>query len=251
MTQFKYHAVLTGDIIESSRLSPNQLASVRSALIRAVSVVRGWQRGLVKDRPDFFRGDAWQLLLADPARALRVGIYLRASVLAKGLADTRVSVGFGKVERVSPNRISLSTGEAFTLSGRGLDGMTQYSSMTIEIPESTVPLSEWLPVVGHLCDSLIGQWTQRQAEVICAAIDPSEPDQDEVARALKPAVSKQAVAKALNGADWYALREAVRLFEATPWKTVLSTQNRQTTKKGCLTQNGCRFHCSSDSAPAR
>ena len=234
MTQPKLYAVLTGDIVKSSRLSPRQLESVRSWLTGAVSVVRRWQQGLVKDKPDFFRGDAWQLLLTDPGRALRVGVYLRAAVLANGLADTRVSIGLGRVDTVSPRRISLSVGQAFTLSGHGLDNMTQYSRMTIEIPELAGPLSGWLPVVGHLCDSLMGQWTQRQAEVVCVALDPSEPDQDKIAKALKPPISKQAVAKALNGANWYAIREAVRLFETTPWESILRTQKKATTEKGCL-----------------
>jgi len=234
MTQPKLYAVLTGDIVKSSRLSPRQLESVRSSLTGAVSIVRRWQQGLVKDKPDFFRGDAWQLLLMDPARALRAGVYLRAAVLAMGLADTRVSIGLGGVDKVSRSRVSLSMGQAFTLSGHGLDNMTHYSKMTIEIPNPADPLSGWLPVVGHLCDSLMGQWTKRQAEVVCVALDPSEPDQDEIAKALKPAVSKQAVAKALNGASWYALREAVRLFEATSWNSILRTQNKQTTKNGCL-----------------
>jgi hypothetical protein len=234
MTQPKLYSVLTGDIVKSSRLSPRQLESVRSSLTGAVGVVGRWQQGLVKDKPDFFRGDAWQLLLRDTARALRVGVYLRAAVLAKGLADTRVSIGLGRVDKVSSGRISLSMGEAFTLSGRGLDNMTQYSRMTVAIPEVAGPLSGWMTVVGHLCDSLMGQWTQRQAEVVCVALDPTEPGQDEIAKALKPAISKQAVAKALNGANWYAIREAVRLFETTLWESLLRSENKVTTKKGCL-----------------
>jgi hypothetical protein len=228
-TTLNYHAVLTGDLIKSSRLRPNQLESVRSSLVDSVDVVRSWRRGLVRGRPDFFRGDAWQLLLTDPGMAMRVGIFLRASLLAEGLADSRVSIGLGKVERISARRISLSTGQAFALSGHGLDKMTQYSRMTIEVPNSADPWFRWLPVVGHLCDSLIGQWTSRQAEIVCAAVSPKEPDHERIAAALKPAVSKQAVAKALNGAAWYVIREAVRQFEKTPWETVLRGGRELTT----------------------
>jgi len=42
------------------------------------------------------------------------------------------------------------------------------------------------------------------------------------------------VAKALNGANWYAIREAVRLFETTLWESLLRSENKVTTKKGCL-----------------
>jgi hypothetical protein len=231
MTERKYYAVLTGDIVKSRRLRRTQLESVRASLLNAVDRVKGWKRGLVKGRAEFFRGDAWQLLLGDPAMALRVGVFLRASLLAGGLADSRISIGLGEVEQITSKRVSLSTGQAFTLSGHALDRMTQYSFLTIEIPESVGPLSGWLPVAGHLCDSLIRQWTRRQAEIVCAAVHPKEPDYERVARILKPAITKQAVAKGLGGANWYAIRQAVRLFEKTPWKALLS----QTTKNGCLT----------------
>ena len=231
MTQSKYYAVLTGDIVKSSRLRPSQLESVRASLIKTAETARGWQRGLVTGKPEFFRGDAWQLLLADAAMAMRVGVFLRASLLAKGLADTRIAIGLGEVAKVSSSRISLSTGQAFSLSGQALDRMTQYSNITIEIPRSAGPLSNWLPVVGHLCDSLISQWTSRQAEIVCAALDPREPDHEEVARVLKPTISKQAVAKALSGANWYAVREAMHLFESTSWETVLRPQKPRQPKK--------------------
>lgn len=231
MTQLKYCAVLTGDIIRSSRLRRGQLESVRLSLTGAVDVVRGWKRGLVKGKLEFFRGDTWQLLLADPAMALRAGILLRAALLSGGLADSRIAIGLGKADKISARRVSLSTGQAFVVSGRALDRMTQYSHLTVEIPESSGPLSGWLPVVGHLCDSLIGQWTARQAEIVCVALDPEEPDYQMVARSLRPAISKQAVAKGLNGAGWHAMREAVRLFEKTPWKTVLQLRRGRQPKK--------------------
>jgi hypothetical protein len=222
MTQLRYHAVLTGDIIGSSRLLPRQLKSVRLSLVNAVDVVRRWRRGLVRGKLEFFRGDGWQLLLTDPAMAMRVGVFLRASLLAKGLADSRIAIGLGEGEKTPGAKLALSTGQAFVLSGHALDEMTHYSSMTIEIPESAGPLSDWLPVIGHLCDSLIEQWTRRQAEMVCAAIGPKEPDYEKVAQSLRPAVSKQAVAKGLRGASWYAIREAIHQFEATPWESVLN-----------------------------
>ncbi len=221
MNKHEYFAVLTGDIIKSSLLSKDDLDSLRSTLLNAMDIVKGWMRGLVKGKTEFFRGDAWQLLLTNPALAMRVGIFLRASLLAEGKADSRISIGLGKIKNISRNRVSLATGEAFLLSGRGLDSMTQYSNMTVVIPKSAQALSEWLPVVGHLCDSLIGQWTKRQAEIVCIAIDPREPTHEEIAQSLSPTVSKQAVTKVLNSANWYVIREAIHLFEKTAWESIL------------------------------
>jgi hypothetical protein len=231
VTRSKHYAVLTGDIIHSSRLTPTQLEAVRSSLIGSVNKVRRWKRGLVKGKPEFFRGDAWQLLLADPAMALRVGVFLRASLLARGLADSRVAIGLGEVEEISHERVSLSTGQAFVISGKALDRMTRYSNMTIEIPKTVGPFSAWLPVAGHLCDSLIGQWTTRQAELVRAAVNPKEPGSEKIGQSLKPAVSKQAVAKGLSGANWYVIKEAVHLFEETSWGDLLSLDSSDNQKR--------------------
>ncbi|MEJ2688334.1 MAG: hypothetical protein P8130_00005, partial [Deltaproteobacteria bacterium] len=84
MNNKKYFAVLTGDIIKSRHLSKSDLDAVRSTLLKTMEVVKRWERGLVKGKPEFFRGDAWQLLLSNPASALRAGILLRASLLAQG-----------------------------------------------------------------------------------------------------------------------------------------------------------------------
>jgi len=221
MTHSNYRAVLTGDIVGSSRLTPNQMESVRSLLTEAVGAVKLWKRGLVRGRLEFFRGDGWQLLLADAALAMRVGVFLRASLLAGGIADSRIAIGLGEGEKNASAKVALLTGQAFELSGHGLDEMTRYWRMTVAIPATAGPLSDWLRVIGHLCDALISQWTRRQAEIVCVALNPEEPDYDAVAQLLKPAVSKQAVAKGLRGANWHAVREAIHRFEETPWEAVL------------------------------
>ena len=221
MSQDECYAVLTGDIIKSTALSQSDLEDVRTGVLNTVDEVKGWKRGLVKGKAEFFRGDTWQLLLTSPAMALRVSVFLRASLLAAGKADSRIAVGLGRVEKVSPRRVSLSTGEAFVLSGHGLDGMTQYSRMTILAPKSAGALSEWLPVLGHLCDALISRWTERQAEIVCSAVHPREAKQEDIAETLDPPISRQAVTKALDGADWNAVRASIRQFEATDWSALI------------------------------
>jgi hypothetical protein len=221
MNRQECYAVLTGDIINSTALPRTDLDLVRSSVHQAVDSVKNWRRGLVKGKAEFFRGDSWQLLLRKPEVALRVGVFLRSSLLARGKVDSRISIGLGRVENISPGRVSLSTGEAFVLSGHGLDHLTQYSNMTIEVPKSAGALSEWLPVVGHLCDSLIGEWTERQAEIVCVAVRPSELTHEKIAQQLTPPVSKQAVTKALSGANWHVVRESIHRFEKTAWQSIL------------------------------
>jgi len=220
----EYFAVLTGDIIQSRFLSEADLDRVRDCLLSSVDAVRAWKRGLVEGEAEFFRGDAWQMLLNRPALAMRVAVFLRASLLAEGKADSRISIGLGRAENLSKHRVALSTGEAFVLSGNALDRMTRNSRMAVEVTKSIWPLSEWLPIVAQLCDALINQWTGRQAEIIRIAAIPTGPTHEEIAQKLNPAISKQAVAKALRGANWHAIREAIHQFEETEWESVLQAK---------------------------
>ena len=141
-------AVLTGDLVRSSRLSGRQLDQARASLHAAADEVKRWKRGLVRGAPEFFRGDAWQMLLTEPKWALRVAVFVRASLLGGELGDTRVVIGIGTVDRVNPKRISLSTGQAFTLAGEGLDALTQYFRMSIELPEAASGLATWVSCGG-------------------------------------------------------------------------------------------------------
>lgn len=214
------YAVLTGDLVKSSRLSKKQLTQAREHLEAAAAELNRWKRGLVRGKPDFFRGDAWQVLLSEPKWALRAAVFLRASLLAEGRVDTRIAIGLGAVDEVAGRRISLSSGQAFVLSGQSLDEMTQYYQMTIALPEKAGILGGWVSVTGQLCDALIGHWTSRQAAVVRVALRMDDATHDEIARRLKPRVKRQTVTRALGGASWTALRSALRLFEDTPWRKV-------------------------------
>lgn len=214
-------AVLTGDIIQSSRLSANELEGVRESLRDTVRQIKSWKRGLVKGQLSLFRGDSWQLLLADPAYALRAAVYLRARMIAAGLADTRVAVGIGSVDHLHSRDVTRSTGEAFSLSGSALDDMKDPARLALAVADGLSRPAGLVAVVGQLCDALISEWTQRQAEMVSHAIDPKGLIQEEIARAVEPAISRQQVSKALIGAHWPAIREAI-----TEWECA--------TEKGCI-----------------
>jgi hypothetical protein len=214
-------AVLTGDLVKSRDLSVDQLDRARDTLLSAAAEVNEWKRGLVRGGLDFFRGDAWQMLLSDPKWALRAAVFLRASLLVQDLCDTRLVIGLGTVEKVNPRRISQSVGQAFMLSGQELDRLTKDFRMSIAVPAAEGAVGEWLRAVLKLCDTLIGKWTARQAEIVRIVLQPDEPTHAEVAERLTPSVSKQAVTKALSGADWQGLHVAIKQFENTDWPEVL------------------------------
>lgn len=217
--QPKFYAVLTGDIIKSRKLTPRELEAVRECLARSVEHVRQWKAEVVYREVEFYRGDAWQLLLADPSLALRVAMFLIASVRAQGLTETRVSVGLGTIDLLHESRVALSVGEAFVLSGHGLDRMKK-NILHLDLPTSAGPLMEWIQMAVHLCDAISKQWTVRQAEIITFALAPNTQTHAQIAEKLE--VRQQSVTSSLHAASWKVVEEVIALFERTKWGAVLS-----------------------------
>jgi hypothetical protein len=215
-------AVLTGDIIGSTGLSVEQMSRTRSHVEKAAREFRPKPPRAVCGVPDFFRGDSWQLLLKEPRWALRVALTIQAALLAEVDVRTRISIGVGGADFIDARRISLSTGEAFTLSGRALDAITGYFDLTGAVPVRTGALVRWFPATLHLCSGLVRPWTRRQAEIVSLALLPDNPTHEWIAKALRPRVAKQTVSESLAGAGWRALLEAIRAFEETDWPALLA-----------------------------
>jgi len=95
------------------------------------------------------------------------------------------------VDDLSRSRVSLSTGEAFKLSGHGLDGMSPAAGLAITCPQSAGPIAAWLTLTGQLCDSLISGWTERQAAVVAVSLHPRDSRQDEIAEAASEPYRRQ------------------------------------------------------------
>jgi class 3 adenylate cyclase len=84
-------AILTGDIVNSTRLSPLQEKQLFELLRRFVA----------QHKYEFFRGDSFQIYIDDPRDALQMALVCRS--LAIELTengeryDVRISIGIGKV----------------------------------------------------------------------------------------------------------------------------------------------------------
>lgn len=219
------YAALTGDIVKSSALAPGQLDEVRRVIEQAFEEVDAWQPGLVAAKPDFFRGDSWQMVLADPALALRTAMYVRASLKARKMPDTRIAIGVGEVESLDREQASLSSGSAMTASGKALDKMGAKSRLMIALERADNSEARWIELAIFLVDIMTGHWTSGQAGVVKIALWPRVQTHEEIARRLYPKAKadeiegnkRRNVAKSLSRADWHGLEEALIQFEGFDW----------------------------------
>jgi hypothetical protein len=201
--------VLTGDIIGSTKLAPEEVdAAMRELELASQDFHREWI-GSGEPRFTRFRGDGWQSTGVPPAQALRAALFFRARLSALGRPfDTRISVGIGagSLETEAPD-LAGAAGPAFELSGRGLDRMPHARRFAVawENPPDGAPLIE---AIFALSDEISRQWTPRQAEVFARALGPRRrPNQEELAAVL--GVKQQVIARHLAGGGDWALREGL------------------------------------------
>jgi hypothetical protein len=191
-------AVLTGDLVGSTRFAPE-------AIERAMAVLSS---AAPEGHFTRYRGDGWQAVVAPPARALRAALGLIARLAAEdGLPATRIAIGLGPVESLGTADLSDARGAAFETSGRALDGIGRAARLAIDGTAIT-PLHR---AIVALLDERSTRWTPEQARAIALALAPAEPTQAEIAATL--GISAQAVNYRLAGAGWNALRQAVSAWE--------------------------------------
>lgn len=120
----KEFSVLTGDMVESSKLSSSEVTSAMKALGDGAKAIEVWSTG-----PTYFtqcRGDGWQMYVANADYALRASLVMKAHLRAhqKGLA-TRISIANGREGRPMSSNLNAENSGAFVRSGQLLDAMAR------------------------------------------------------------------------------------------------------------------------------
>lgn len=202
------YAVLTGDIVSSSKLGPERMDAAKALLHRLAREFGETHPDALVGVPDVFRGDSWQICLKFPTLAITAAVFVRAGFKADDL-DTRIGISWGTVERLNPARISESNGQAFTRSGLALDGLGKGRRLALARSDETS--SDHLPPdmldagVG-LLDALVSRWTQREAAAVYGTLRKlpqeaiAELPQSRTKEGSPP--TRQAVQDALRRISW-------------------------------------------------
>ena len=206
-----YAAILTGDLIASTKAEPSAVATAMAELARASRDLHFWD--LAETKFTRYRGDGWQIFLDFPGNALRACLFLTARLRASecGLT-TRISVGLGRVDSLGTYDLSDASGEAFTISGHGLDEMPRSSRMVIA---GNAELGKWHSAIYDLADWQSGRWSREQAEAVALALDPIDPTQEHMAKKLR--ITRQAMQARLSSAGYSALAAALYAFESADY----------------------------------
>jgi hypothetical protein len=196
-------AILTGDIVNSTKLTAAQETKLRNILM-----------DLFHDyKFEFFRGDSFQAYLKQPHEALRLALLGRTAAISLSkkdkivLSDIRISIGIGKVN--TPVRaLKTAKGEAFLLSGRQFDNLSK-SQERLAIATSNALANEGLRVISDYINAIFGAMTGKQAEVIFQLLNGEI--QQAVAKKLKK--TKSTIHQRVTSGRWPEIEKLLQQYE--------------------------------------
>ncbi len=168
--------VITADVIDSSSVT----LELRRRLLESIVDVMEKVKAVKHIDYEIFRGDSIQVVVEDSRDSMLVGILMKAGLRSRTpksehtMWDMRVSIGVGKVE-FDGSGISVSDGEAFRLSGRGLDSIGK-STIAVSTPWTSV--NEEFAVSTPFVDDTITKWTEGQASQMFRALLYNESNQE-------------------------------------------------------------------------
>ncbi len=218
-------AVITGDIIQSTRLAAEQ----RSRLVREIQkALKTWEADF-KFKSEFFQGDSFQCLLLHPHMSLRVALLMKTFIrglnptapfslapkklpgkktgilLPTNIIDARIAVGIGEAE--SGTKLATSNGRAFALSGHLLNELKK-SKLAFGIATDD-DYNDELETESVLLDALISKTTALQCEVINQKLL----GYNEIQIAKELNIIQSAVNQRSRSGNWNAIDAMVDRFE--------------------------------------
>lgn len=220
MKSNRLYAVITGDIVGSSKIKNNQRSHLLSLLKSTFCTMEKIIPGRIQSPFEIHRGDSFQGVLSNPEDALRIVILIRTSLRygfkikqSQNILDARIAAGIGKITFLPSGRGSEGDGEAFWLSGPILDKMKGDKRLVIRTPWEEI--NSELDVECALLDALINRWSAEQAQAINGKI--KNLTQEQIARQL--GISQPAVRQRLKRAGSWAVEELCSRYEQLIQKT--------------------------------
>jgi hypothetical protein len=222
--------VITGDIVASRKHSGKNREKLYSDLRRFMATLKakGWISSF-----EMYRGDSIQCISTNQQNVLRVALMIRSWMKSysskevkaahtrdanrkqsvkgyfSGKQDIRLAIGIGKIDFLK-SRLRYSDGEAFHLSGQGLDRLKNTPGrMIVQTP--TADFNEMIEPSILLLDAVLEKWTNNQAEITLYKLR----DYKEEQIALEIGISQSAVSQRTKTSQWNAIEKLVTWFEKT------------------------------------
>lgn len=210
-----WKAVLTGDIISSSKLTPARRKALYDAFSDVSTQLKINYPLDVSYNISNFRGDGWQVVCNRPEKSLEIGIFIRTYlrfVFKSDKLDTRFAIGIGSINFIPKENVSAGDGEAYTRSGHTLDALeTEHMALGFS-SESDQLFSMAVEGLVGLLDFIITSWSASQSQAVFLALHGYK--QEEIAQHWAPApITQASVSVILKTAGWVQVKKSLPIFE--------------------------------------
>ncbi|TXR51892.1 hypothetical protein [Reinekea thalattae] len=200
-------AVVTGDIINSTGLSDTDHRSCLVQLEQSMLTLN--QEFAVQG--DIYRGDEFQVFIAQPQFSLRIAVLLRLALMqCVKRSDARVAIGIGHFNQLEPELRKTAKGEAFVLSGRALKAMDE-QRLTVNC-SSRAQINPSHQLLIQYLDFVLTALSHKQAEVLYPRL--LYPALTQQLLAEKTAINRRSLASRLQRANADIIIETLALYEA-------------------------------------
>ncbi|HEY4291018.1 MAG TPA: hypothetical protein VGN00_28150 [Puia sp.] len=196
------YGVLTGDVVNSTSIPS----------FKAEQLLKELEGELTPYVVSFYRGDSFQVFIKDPKKSLGTALICRTlaiSMTEPGIvrADVRIGIGIGKVQ-LPVKMPDIARGEAFILSGRGLDKIED-TEQRLSIYSGHEIADIGFEIMANYIDSIFSKMTSKQAIVLLDLLKGQY--QQDVA--LRLGRSKSTISQLASAGRWTEIEKLLKQFE--------------------------------------
>ena len=194
-------AVLTGDIIGSRKAAnPEWVQLLKNKLNKFGSSPNDWE---------IYRGDEFQLELAQPEQALISALEIKAGIKTFKNLDVRMAIGIGD-KNFQGDKVSESNGSAYSNSGSQFD-LLKTQKITLAVSSPHKEFDAEINLMLKLALVTIDNWSTVSAELAEIFFDNPNLLQEEIAQRLE--IKQSAVSQRIHRAKLDLMMEVVRHYQ--------------------------------------
>lgn len=195
------HAVITGDIINSTKVDPKiWLPVLKNVLNQVGSSPREWE---------IYRGDSFQLFIKDPLLALTIAIQIKAAIKTIKSLDVRMAIGIGNIEHTS-SQVTEANGPAFIYSGERFESLKK-EKLNLVVKSDWPSFDRDINLFLKLALLIMDHWTESAAEMIKTSLENPNKAQSELGSII--GIKQNAVSSRLKRAAFEEISEMIQVYQ--------------------------------------
>lgn len=195
-------SIITGDIINSQKVSPSLWLDILKAQLNMV--------GKTPETWEIFRGDSFQVEIENPSDTLKVAIMIKASIKCIKQIDVRMAIGIGDKTH-DASKITESNGSAFVNSGEQFEKMKR-EKLNLTVSSSSEIFNRDINLFLRLASIAMDNWSANSAQTVKAALENPEKSQKGLGELL--GIKQNAISNRLKRAYFEEIKALLEIYKS-------------------------------------